>query len=378
MKITAPASTWATIFNVAKKHTSSDHAVRLSVSGGQAWVGAKGLVSTLALKLPAGHASGAGTVYVPPNRIYQTAKSLSGGPMTLRWEEGADEAEISSGSGFEASFAIGGRVEVDLPSAPDGPDETWSAASLRGALERTLPATSSNDADTHLQGVCLDLPSGTVAATDEKILSCVGLGDETGWRETLPEPACERLLGVLPESGDVDVVLGERTFFASWEGGTLSARLLAATEEFPEYQRVVPSEDPPVQIHCERGLLVDALRRVSAYVSDEEGYVRMEWNGTALVMRGGEMEAGCGAHEKVPVTAGHTDTGGGHEGLLANVSTDYLLAQLKAYGADTVALAFRGTERLMSVIPAPEKNSGATAGYIMPMRVKDSKMQIPA
>lgn len=379
MKVTAPASTWADVLKHAKKHTPDHHPIRLSVfEDGASWAFAYDGQSILALEIPNQDAL-TGTVHVEPDRLRNTAQSLSGQPMTVEQigEEGS--VRVQSSGAFEASFREGGTPEVDAPQRPMGIEDTWEAEALRGALQRTLPAVTDNEMESHLLGVHFDLPSGTVVATDRTRLSRVTVDDEMEWRNTVPESACERLLEVLPSGGDVEVVMGEEAFYVSWEGGALLAQLLDTHEQFPDYDKAIPSDEPFLEVTLQREPLVRALRRVSAYTSSDSRHMRMEWDGSFLVMRGGDPESRCGAHERLEVTntRGNGLNATREDDTLAHLNPSYLLDQLQAFSCEHVALGFRGPREVISVVPSPEKTDGRTAGYVMPVVVED-EMKVPA
>jgi DNA polymerase-3 subunit beta len=251
---------------------------------------------------------------------------------------------------------------ADLPSAKVG---TIRVEDFHHGLEHTAFAALKAGETTRLSltGVDIVLKSDQLrmVATNGYRLAVKTLGIEEVKEEGeyLIEAGVltdlDRVLGQI-DATTVDIHRGEGQLFFHAGGVTFMARTIA--EEFPDFERVIP-RDNPVPLTFDRRALLDALQRIQITAAEDSG---------AITIRGTTEES------SVQIHSSSKDKGEAEERVrlkkvpsqLIEVSfrAEYVIDVLKRLVSDEVTVWLADSKKAGLVEPAGEKIADADQGFL--------------
>jgi DNA polymerase-3 subunit beta len=193
-----------------------------------------------------------------------------------------DWVEIRSG---KAIFKIVGLDAREFPQFPNFNAKTLStvpAEVIRGMIERTIFAVSTDETRYSLNGVFIEQGEGNkvkMVSTDghrlayeERDIGTLGISKGV----ILPRKGLAELKKLLDDTGDGMVSIGfqENMGFVSKEKVDLFMRLIDG--DFPDYTKVIPHGNPNIA-KIEHNELLQALRRVSILSNERYRGIKMEF-----------------------------------------------------------------------------------------------------
>ncbi len=308
-----------------------------------------------------------GTITVPGHMLTDIVRKLPEG------------CQVSLALDAPRMIVKAGRSRFQLPTieATDWPDIVTgdlpyrfavSAKDLKGIIDRTQFAISSNEERYYLNGIFLHVAGDgdgkalRGVATDGVGLAQATLAPGSGDRampgvivprKTVLEMT--RLLAELP--GEVAVALSEAKIRFTLGSLTLTSKLIDGT--FPDYARVVPTANS-VHLIADREDLVKAIDRVSTVAAEKGRAVKLTLAGRSLTLAVTSLDTGSQAVEELEVEA---EAGAAIE---IGFNSKYLLEILGHVAGDTVAIHLEsaGSPALIKDVTP----SGALF-VLMPMRV---------
>ena len=234
-------------------------------------------------------------VAVPAKMLVDALGSLPEQPVKFSIDEESYAMTLKTETG---SYRISCENAVDWPRTPrlsSGKNITMPAAVLAKSINTTLFAASTEDNRPALNGVYFDLQEdkATMVATDGHRMVRYSRTDVTAATgETvqfiLPRKSLNFLRTALP--GDMsDVAIGFSTTNAvfSWGSITLNCRLI--DERYPDYNAVIPLQNPNV-LSIERLDLLNALKRIVIFTNRATNQVRWKLSATELQLTGEDTD----------------------------------------------------------------------------------------
>lgn len=313
-----------------------------------------------------------GSVAVSARTLFEIVKNLPEGEV--KWTVGENHAaEIRAG---KVRYKIPGMPGDDFPPLPNpgkGELSELDADMLGELIALTQYSMSTDDTRPHLAGALFEGDGKLVrmVTTDGHRLSKAERrlpdgGPMLNFSMLVPNKGIVELKRVIEDArgdrgkGDEGVTIGVATAggnaFFRRDGLQLSVKL--ADEQFPPYSKVIPQSQSR-RVVAVRGMLIEALRRISLVASDKSGGVRLT------------IEAG-----KLQITSENPDVGEGSEEIDVDYAGDplvigfnakYLLDVLTALTHDEVALELSG--ELDPGVVKPGGDGVGFIGVIMPMRI---------
>ena len=247
-----------------------------------------------------------GETTAPAATLYEIVRKLP---------EGA-EVELDHPGGDAPIALRAGRYATSLVTLPtaDFPSMTagslphrfhLSGLSLRGLIDRTRFAISTEETRYYLNGIYLHAADGEggrvlrAVATDGHRLARVeepvpeGAGSMPG--VIIPRKTVAELRKLLDEeSGDVEIGLSDTRIQFRAGPFWLTSKLIDGT--FPEYERVIPRDNDKV-LRVGKKDFADAVGRVAAISSERSRPVKMSLNRDLLVLSAASPEAGNASEE---------------------------------------------------------------------------------
>jgi DNA polymerase-3 subunit beta len=249
-----------------------------------------------------------------------------------------------------------------LPEAGEGGVRV-EAAAFAEALRQVVPGASRDDARPILTGVLLTASSGglRLVATDSYRLALRDLQGVSMLAEGQKVLVAAKGLGEVQrllssESGDIEVVLGEREVVFRVGTTEVTTRLIEG--EFPNYQQLIPSGYPN-RLTVSRDALQAAVNRVRLVgQSKDTAPIRLGMNAEGLELSAIAQDVGE-AHESVEAKYEGSD-------LTVAFNSQFLLDGIDAAASDEVVI-----ESIDPLKPAVMKatDSGDFLYLLMPVRI---------
>jgi len=241
------------------------------------------------------------------------------------------------------------------------------ASALSQMIQQTIFSISSEESRFTLNGALMILKgeSLVMVATDGHRLAmterAMDLGGATGIRALIPRKAMGEILKLTSEAGpDASIEFSatdNHLFFRFGERLLISRKL---TGNFPDYERVLPKEQPHAVVLAKDELKA-AIERVAQFADERSHAVRMQ-------MAAGEMKV----HSSLSDTGESEDSlGVSYEGpsLEIGFNAVYVLDFLRACPESNVSFHFKDAASAGELRPSGESVNYTYRYIIMPMRI---------
>lgn len=251
----------------------------------------------------------AGETTAPAHTLYEIVRKLpEGAQVELETMEGGSLALRSGRSRFTLSCLP--TEDFPVMAGGDLPQEfRLPAAELRGLIDRTRFAISTEETRYYLNGIYLHAAQRDgvdvlrAVATDGHRLASVEMPLPEGAAGMagviVPRKTVGELRKLIDETGeDVTVALSETKIRFSFDAAVLTSKLIDGT--FPDYERVIPSDnDKVMEVDCKQ--FAEAVDRVSAISAEKSRAVKLAVSGGRVVLSASSPDNGT-ASEELEVT----------------------------------------------------------------------------
>jgi DNA polymerase-3 subunit beta len=304
-----------------------------------------------------------GTLTVNAKKLYEIIREIPTEQVQLKRLEN-DWVEIKSGKSIFKIVGMDAREFPQFPSFDVKGQVTVPATLVRGMIERTIFAVSTDETRYSLNGVFVEESAGGTVrmvstdghrlAFEEQTLGALGLSKGV----ILPRKGLGELRKLL-ESGDEGVVaigFKENMALVSKDKVELFMRLIDG--DFPDYTKVIPKGNPNLA-KIAHGELLQALRRVSILSSERYKGVKLEFSENNISISANNPDLGEAVEE--------IDAEYNGAPMSIGFNARYILDVLSVLGNDGEVSIELKDELSPSVI----RQSGS-AGYLyvlMPMRL---------
>ena len=308
-----------------------------------------------------------GSVALPARKLFDIAKVLPKGPVTVAGREG-NFVEISAGRGHFRLAGLGSEEFPEMPERPKGKPVPVDSETFRKLVDRVSAFATGDETRYNLSGILLERQETEgktilrMVATDGHRLAIAdeevpNLGDLLGEKRVLVPRKGLIEIRKLSDGGPGSLELSatEKFLFAGKGDTEVWVRLLDA--EFPDYRQVVPKENQIVA-GVPRGTFLEVLKRVSVMAPDKVNSVRLSFSGKQLEVSTTSPDIGE-ARDLLPIE---------FEGAPIKVGFNgrYLQDALGGISEDTVRMELKDEVSQVIVRPATDRNYLA---IIMPMRI---------
>jgi len=304
-----------------------------------------------------------GAATVPAHMLYDIVRKLPDGAQ-LELDQGPDRGRVSIVAG-RSRFALQALPPEDFPDLAAGEPANrfmLSAASLKGLIEKTRFAISTEETRYYLNGIYLHEVTDTLraVATDGHRLARAQVPLPEGAKGMpgviVPRKTVLELAKLIEtEEGEIAIGLSTAKIRFSFNGVVLTSKLIDCT--FPDYERVIPRHNDKM-LEIDTKLFASAVDRVSTISFEKGRAVKLNISRDKLVLSVNNPDSGSAEEE---VAAAYDS-----EPIDIGFNSRYLLdiaAQIKGDSA-RFKLADAGSPTIIAD-PADEE-----ALYVlMPMRV---------
>jgi DNA polymerase-3 subunit beta len=330
--------------------------LRLSVTGDLLRVTGSDLDTTITSEV---QVNGLGDgVAVLPKLVSDIVRSLAEGAVDV--DTTGDQPRVACG---RSEFFLNALPEDEYPLGKDpvGESVTLRAGALTEGLRQVVKAASTDENRATLNGVLVESEESglRLVATDSYRLAVRDLPGttalEAGRSVLIPSRAVAELARILEEDSDVTIVLSDLDVIFEVDAQHLRTRLIQA--EFPDYRRLIPSDDSQPTVRVLRQPLIEALKRVKL-MTNEKSPVKLRVDGDELVLEATNSELGR-AEEAVDVK---------YDGDAVTVAfnPEFLLQGLEVTAGDEVTIGITDPTKPAVIRPF---DSGDFLYLLMPVRV---------
>ena len=243
----------------------------------------------------------AGFLTVNAKKLYEIVREIPNEQVQLKRLEN-DWVEIRSGKSI---FKIVGMDAREFPQFPDFDAKgqvTVPASIIRGMIERTIFAVSTDETRYSLNGVFVEEASGgsvRMVSTDghrlafeEQTLGPLGLSKGV----ILPRKGLGELKRLLENGDDGVIAIGFRENMALVSKDKVDLFMRLIDGDFPDYTKVIPKGNPNLA-KIDHGELLQALRRVSILSSERYKGVKMEFSDNSISISANNPDLGEAVEE---------------------------------------------------------------------------------
>jgi DNA polymerase-3 subunit beta len=279
-----------------------------------------------------------GNIAVPARILLDTLKNLPDQPVTFSIDESTYSIEISSDNG---RYKLSGENATDFPKVPSVSNDFSASIStevLARAVNNTIFATSSDELRPAMTGVYVNLgeKNTTFVATDGHRLvryRRTDIKSDNGNSIIIPRKALNLLKATLPtENTDVTIDFNMSNAFFKFGNIRMICRLI--DERFPDYENVIPSQNP-IKMTISRTDLLGSLKRISIYANKTTHQVRLKITGSELQVSAEDLDFSNEANERLSCEHEGDDIEIGFNAkflieMLTNLDTDQIKLNMSA------------------------------------------------
>ena len=250
--------------------------------------------------------SGGGTT-LPAQVLYDIARKLpDGAQVELETEDGSDRIRLRCGRSTFTLSALPPEEFPELSKAEFACRFQLAAEDLRGLIDRTGFAASTEETRYYLNGIYLHttehegVPVLRAVATDGHRLARVEVPRPAGAEDMpggviVPRKAVQELRKLLEgEDGDVSISLSETGIRFVIGSVELTSKLIDGT--YPDYERVIPTGNDK-RLEVESGVLAEAVDRVAAISSERTRAVKLAIDADSMQLSAADPTYGMATEE---------------------------------------------------------------------------------
>jgi len=304
-----------------------------------------------------------GSIAVPARILLDTLKNLPDQPVTFSIDESTYSIEISSDNG---RYKLAGENATDFPKVPAVSNDFSAAISsevLARAVNNTIFATSNDELRPAMTGVYVNLgeKNTTFVATDGHRLvryRRTDIKSDNGNSIIIPRKALNLLKATLPtENTDVSIDFNMSNAFFKFGNIRMICRLI--DERFPDYENVIPAQNP-IKMTISRTDLLGSLKRISIYANKTTHQVRLKITGSELQVSAEDLDFSNEANERLSCE---------HEGedIEIGFNAKFLIEMLTNLDTDQIKLNMSAPNKAGVIIPAEKEKGEDILMLVMPV-----------
>ncbi|WP_291402907.1 DNA polymerase III subunit beta [Daejeonella sp.] len=308
-----------------------------------------------------------GKVAIPSKILLETLKTLPDQPISFSVDDKTFAIEINAGDG---KYKLSGENGEDFPKIPvvENPSSVAMPASvLAEAINKTLFAVSSDELRPAMTGVYCQLSPQhiTFVATDaHKLVRYRRLDtkSESPSNFILPKKALTLLKASLP-SDDVSVAVEYNSTSAFFRFGNINLICRLIDERYPDYEAVIPTNNPNKLI-LDRALFLNCLRRVVIFANKTTHQVRLKITGSELNISSEDVDFSNEAHERLNCQYEGED-------MEIGFNAKFLIEMLNNLSGEEVLLEMSSPNRAGLLMPQTHDEAEDVLMLVMPVMLNN-------
>lgn len=244
-----------------------------------------------------------GSIAVSAKRLLEITKEISGQPLTFYINDDTKEIDIRFLNGH---FNFMGVDAAEYPARrqPEPGSKTMMlpASMVQKGIDNTLFAVSSENVRPIMTGIYWDIHENDVtfvSSDTHKLVRYVNSEAAPGFQSSfiLPAKPANILKGIISKD-DADIKIEFDSRGATFEFGDYLLSCLFINGNYPNYNRVIPQENP-FEMTIDRVSLLTALRRVSIFAAKSSNLVVLDIQPNEIILHAQDLDYGTSAEERV-------------------------------------------------------------------------------
>lgn len=304
-------------------------------------------------------------IAVPSKMCMDTLKELPNQPVTFTISTEKNTIELKSEFG---RYKLVGQNADDFPKIPESNAEnSFSIPSgvLSSSIAQTIFSSGNDELRLSLTGVYVQLyrDNAVFVATDANRLVKVERVDVKSGLETsfiLPKKALNLLKSNLPQDDSATQVdFNESNAFFTFGDVSLICRLI--DERYPDYQAVIPEENPN-KLTINRTEFLNSIKRSSIYGNKTTNQVNIKITGSELTIHAEDIDLSNEAVERL----GCDYTG---EDMEIGFNSRLLIEMLQNLSTPDIIIELSSPNRAGIILPSENVENENLLMLLMPMMI---------
>lgn len=301
-------------------------------------------------------------IAVPSKMCIDTLKALPNQPVTFTISLEKNAIELKSEFG---RYKLIGQNADDFPKIPESnADNSFNISSevLSSSIAQTIFSSGNDELRLSLTGVYVQLfkNNAVFVATDANRLVKVERNDVNPGVETnfiLPKKALNLLKSNLPQDDtSTQVDFNDSNAFFSFGDIKLICRLI--DERYPDYQAVIPQENPN-KLTIDRNEFLNSVKRISIFGNKTTNQINIKITGSELTIHAEDLDLSNEAVERLGCDYAGEDMEIGFNSrllieMLQNINTPEIIIELSSPSRAGIILPSKNVENenlLMLLMP---------------------------
>ena len=336
------------------------------LANGELTISASDLENTMKTVVKPDEAKEDGRIAIPAKLLLDTLKNFSDQPLAFQIDQGSFGIEISSDYG---KYKLVGQNADDFPKSPemDASNKlTISGAIVASAIDKTLFATGNDELRPVMSGVFCQLSSEKVifVATDAHKLVRYGRTDANASSAAdfiLPKKPLNLLRQNLTGEEDVELTYNESTVRFSFGTIELTSRLIDG--KYPNYEAVIPAENPNV-LTVDRMSFLNSIKRVSIFSNKTTHQVKLKVAGSELAISAEDLDFSNEAKERLTCNYAGDD-------MEIGFNSKFLMEMLNHINTQEVILEMSEPNKAGILLPSSNDNENEEIlMLVMPVMIR--------
>lgn len=243
-----------------------------------------------------------GVIAVPAKRLLEITKEISNQPLTFIINDDTKEIEIEFLTGHFTFMGVDATEYPERRMLADAKRMMLPSSMVQKGIDNTLFAVSTEPVRPIMTGIYWDIHTDDVtfvSSDTHKLVRYVNRSAAPGIEASfiLPFKPANILKGIIgKDDADVKIDFDERG--ATFETGDYVLSTLFINGNYPNYNRVIPRENP-FEMTVDRGTLMSALRRMAVFVPKSSSLLVVEMSQDGMLLHAQDLDYGTSADEQV-------------------------------------------------------------------------------
>lgn len=338
----------------------------LSVEGDRLSITGSDQENVLTAYMTITEVEGEGAIAVSAKRLLEITKEISNQPITFLINDDTKEIDVRFLNGH---FNFMGVDAVDYPgrrtTEQDVNTMILPTSMVQNGIDNTLFAVSGDSVRPIMTGIFWDIHEDDitfVSSDTHKLVRYVNSETAPGFNAhfILPSKPASILRGIIGKD-DADIKIEFDSKGASFEFGDYLLSCLFINGNYPNYNRVIPV-DNPFELTVDRVSLLTALRRVTIFAAKSSNLVVLDLQPNEIVIHAQDLDYGTSAEERVNC---------GYDGnsMTIGFNGQFMIEILSNLHDDTVVLKLSDPARPGLYTPLQQPENANVVIIQMPMQV---------
>jgi DNA polymerase-3 subunit beta len=320
----------------------------VTIEGNQLKLTASDLESTMTSVIELDNVEGEGSVAVPAKILLETLKLMPDMPLVFAIDDENNILKFSSANGEYGAPCFPSDEYPVVKPIEEPKSFDIRASVLQRAISKTIFATGNDELRPNMMGVLCELAADniTFVATDaHKLVRYRNEEVKTAEFSSfiLPKKPIAHLKNILGNADTVHVEYSENTHHIRFAFGTFELYSSLKEGKYPNYEAVIPKENPNV-LTIGRDEFLKSIRRLGNYSSQSTFQVRLSLGETGLNLTAEDMDFSYKGAENI-----QCEYQG--EPMEIGFNSRFLREMIENIDADNIQMSFSKPQRAALISP---------------------------